>query len=321
MLVDKETFISVAKKIGKVPFEQTIAWKNYKGVSDENLLFFVDNPVDPYIACWGRVFKKPGIGKIVDIISEIAKDTIVQKLITQFFKSVIEDADCNMITYSNTCVYDCKYEIGLRRAGFNRPMGSKMCPLTMFIDIQGKRSPDRNWKRNIKKAIEDNLQFTVVEHPTHKDVEIVSDMFTELRKMKSLNYEVEVEHLAKIFEDDRFYLFFVKQNDKPICARVVYIEGKFATDVLAANSFESRKNSSTHYIMENIFNFLKEKGVETFDFARIPPSNDERDSVYIFKNCAGGYPVQYNGEWIWSNNRYFPLLFGIYNFFTRGVLY
>ena len=67
---------------------------------------------------------------------------------------------------------------------------------------------------------------------------------------------------------------------------------------------------------------MKEKGVESFDFSRIPPSNDERDSVYIFKNCAGGYPVQYNGEWIWSKNKYTPLLFGIYNFITKkGVLY
>ena len=321
MLVDKETFIKVAHKIGKVPFEQTIAWKNFKDVSDEDLLFFVDNPVDPYIACWGRIFRKPGIGKIVDIISEVAKDTIVQKLITQFFKSVVKDAQCNMITYSNTCVYDCKYEIGLRRAGFNRPLGSRLCPLTMFVDIQGKRSPDRNWKRNIKKAVEDNLQFTAVERPTAADIETVGKMFKELKDMKSLNYEVEVEHLAKLFEDERFYLFFVSQEGKPVCARVVYIEGKFAADVFAANSYESRKNSSTHYIMENIFTFLKEKGVETFDFSRIPPSDDERDSVYIFKNCAGGYPIQYNGEWIWSKNRYLPLLFGIYNFFKRGVLY
>lgn len=59
-------------------------------------------------------------------------------------------------------------------------------------------------------------------------------------------------------------------------------------------------------MMERIFDHLKEQGVKVFDFSRIPPSNNETDSVYVFKNSAGGYPVQYNGEWIWSKKESIP---------------
>ena len=118
-------------------------------------------------------------------------------------------------------------------------------------------------------------------------------------------------------KDDNFKLFYTLKDDIPLCARIVYIKNGMAADVFAANSFESRKYSATHFMMERIFDHLKEQGIKVFDFSRIPPSNNETDSVYVFKNSAGGYPVQYNGEWIWSKKRIYSLAFCVYNFFIR----
>ena len=47
-------------------------------------------------------------------------------------------------------------EIALRSAGFLRPFGNRVCPLTQIVAIQNNRDFDRNWKRNLKKALNDN---------------------------------------------------------------------------------------------------------------------------------------------------------------------
>ena len=317
MIINKSTFFHVIEKFEYVPFEQTLAWENYKNVNPKDLIHFVDNQSDPYICCWGRVITKPVIGRILDIQGEVKKANITSKQIQHFWEDVIKDASCNMIVYNSISAYTCDYDISMRRAGFNRPLGNRVCPLTIFVNIQEERNFDRNWRRNLKKSISEDLKFEVVENPNFEDAQNISKMFDELRKMKGLKYQLDPKCLRSLFDDRNFHLFYALKNGNPICARIVYIQKKFAADVYAANSFESRAYSATHLLMEKIFEFLKTKGVEVFDFSRIPPSNNETDSVYVFKKSAGGYPVQYNGEWIWCKRKVYSLLFCIYNFFIQ----
>lgn len=316
MLVTSDIFFLSIEKIGNIPFEQTKEWYEYKQRKDVEFLFFVDNPQDPSIACWGRILIKRFIGRILDIIGDVQKLGISQKQISKFFTSLIVDAKASMITLNSVSEYSCEFEIAIRRSGFVRPLGFRTCPLTIFVNPFS-YSPDRMWKRNIKKAKEEQLEFVLVEKPTLPDLRLVCSMFDELRDMKSLGYSLSAEELLNLFQSDSFKLFFVKKDDKYLCARIIYLYRNQAADVFAANSYESRKYSATNFIMEGIFSWLKEQGVDKFDFSRIPPSNNETDSVYIFKNSSGGYPVQYNGEWIWSKKRIILLFFSIYNFYVR----
>lgn len=316
MLVTSDIFFSCIEKIGNIPFEQTKEWYDYKQKNGVEFLFFVDNPQDPSIACWGRILTKRFIGRILDIIGEVQKQGISQKQISKFYASLIVDAKASMITLNSVSKYSCEFEIAIRRAGFVRPLGFRTCPLTICVN-PFLYSPDRMWKRNVKKAKEEELEFMCVERPILSDLQLVCSMFDELRDMKSLGYSLLAEELLNLFKSDSFKLFFVKKEDKYLCARIVYLYKNHAADVFAANSYESRKYSATNFIMEEIFGWLKERGVDNFDFSRIPPSNNETDSVYIFKNSSGGYPMQYNGEWIWAKNRFTSLFFSIYNFYMR----
>lgn len=319
MIVDQAVFNSALIKIGNPPFEQTQGWIDFKSDKNTKYLYFVDDNGNPSLACSGRVMKKRLVGNILDITGEVIGRNVSQKQITSFFSSIISEANCNMIIYNSVSVHDCEFEIAVRRAGFTRPFGFRTCPLTIFVDIQEERKPDRMWKRNLKKAQENDLRFELVEHPTLNDATVFVRLFDELKEMKSLGYSLSPDKVFDLVKYEGYKLFFVSKDSERLCGRIIYFDeaSHISYDVFAANSFKSRKYSATHFIMEQIFAYLRGKECELFDFSRIPPSNNETDSVYLFKKSAGGYPIQYNGEWIWGKNKYLPLFLCIYNFFIR----
>lgn len=115
MIIDKDTFFQIVEKFEYIPFEQTLAWENYKDESGSHFIHFVDDKSAPNICCWGRIIKKPLVGKILDIRGEIKQTAITNKQIQHFWKNVIEEASCNMITYNSVSEYSCNYEISMRR--------------------------------------------------------------------------------------------------------------------------------------------------------------------------------------------------------------
>lgn len=318
MLVNRGEFENAVNKIGGVPFELTSGWIDFKSHGD-NFVFFVDDIVNPMMACCGRIHKKPIVGRVLDIVGEAKAENVTSKVVIKFFTSLIADAGVDLIVFNSTSIYDCAFEIAIRRSGFTRPFGFCTCPLTILVNIQDERSPDRMWRRNLKKAVDQNLTFEVVEQPSRDDAVSFIQCFEELRAMKSLGYSLSTEKIYGLVQSDGYKLFFVSLNGRRLCGRILYIDDVVhrSYDVFAANSFESRKYAATHFMMERIFAYLKNRGVCCFDFSRIPPSNNEMDSVYLFKQSAGGYPQQYNGEWIWSKHKYLLLLFCVYNFFIR----
>ena len=177
MIIDKDPFFQIVEKFEYIPFEQTLAWENYKDEGASQFIHFVDNKSTPNICCWGRIIKKPLVGKILDIQGEIKQTTITNKQIQHFWKNVIEEASCNMITYNSVSEYSCDYEISMRRAGFTRPLGNRVCPLTIFVQTQEDRDADRNWRRNLKKSLSENLVFKPINQPTVENAQEISRMF------------------------------------------------------------------------------------------------------------------------------------------------
>lgn len=320
MLVNESIFNQCVEKLGHIPFEQDKGWRDYEIKRGMSYLYFVDSEQQPTMACCGRVLKKPLVGKILDIMGEVkSKMPLSEKVMRNFYHSIIEDAGCDMILYNSKAVYDFEMEIAIRRAGFNRPLGFCTCPLTIYVDLldDTERKRDRNWKRNAKKAAESNLAFEHIEHPTMEDAEIICHMFDEMSETKHLGYTLKPESLYILISSPRYRLYFVRKEGRVLCARIVYVYGEMAEDVFAANSNESRECSATHFMMDCVFNDLKTTNAKVFDFSRIPPSDNETDSVYVFKRATGGGGGAYLGEWMWTKKRITPLLYSIYNFYFR----
>jgi len=313
---DADVFFEIQKKIGKIPFSQSEGW--YKHVLDKNndISFFVDNQTNVNIAVWGRVQKIPLSKKKLFLVNgETVSTDLNEKKTIQFYKLLI-DFGFDGIEINSDNKYNIEFEIGLRRSGFVRPLGFFACPLTIDFKIQQDYNFNRNWKRNVKKAIAAELHFKEVKNITIDVVLSVISMFKEMADLKSLSYQLEEVSLTSLLKSADMRLFMVcDKQGKPIAARIIHDNKPYASDVYAANSLEARDTGATYFIMQRIFETLKKESYTQFDFGRIPPSNHATDSVYVFKNASRGEKIQYNGEWCFYKNKYIELLMFLYKNF------
>lgn len=315
-VISPEVFFLEQEKIEHITFTQSKGFYHFQKTNGTQLVCIQNSETNPSIQCFGTLYKVPfSSKKILRIEGDSIKNTVSEKEIIDFYSALFSKEYIG-IEYNGEKHYSPELEIALRRSGFVRPLGMFSCPLTIELNLKTELKYNRNWKRNIKKGIEHNLTFEIVSKVERKHFERFIEMFNEMAQLKGLNYTLSLESLLAMFENDNdFKLFFAYQNNQPVASRIVHLRNGIATDVFAANSNEARNSGATFFIMDQIFNYLKDQGVAKFDFARIPPSNHASDSVYQFKIGSGGEVKQYMGEWVLYNNKYIELLMTMYKVF------
>src|SRR5690554_5091653 len=249
---DSERFFKIQKKIKKIPFTQSEGWYNSaKLKNNKNICFYVDNENDVNIAIWGNVQKIPFTKKNIFLVNgESISKNIDEKNVKNFYEKLCQLGYVGIELNSNN-EYDIEFEIGLRRAGFMRPIGFFVCPLTINYQLQDDFSFNRNWKRNVKKAVAAELRFEEVKTITKEIVETIISMFKEMSDLKNLGYELEEHSLTSLIESSDMRLFIVyDKTNKAVAARIVHDNKPYASDVYAANSLEARVNGATYFIMQ-----------------------------------------------------------------------
>lgn len=315
-IIDKKSFFEIIKQMETIPFPQGRGWDQYMN-DKSNSIYFVDNYSAPTICCRGEVYKKPFIGSILRIQGEAMKDPN-QETIRNFYTE-ISRMEYSLVLVSSFSLYNTDYEIGIRQAGFVRPLHQTTCPLTILIDTINRPVAHRTWKRNIKKAITAGCTFRIIKDPGLDESRIFTQIFKEMAIKKNLSYSLDEQDIYKLLQDPAFRLFFIyNPTGTVISGRIVYVDGKQAWDVYAANSNDSRQNGASYYIIEEILQYLATQNIGIFDFGRIGPGTNTSNQVYLFKQSSGGYPVQYNGEWTFVKNKYSELLMLIYRYVLKG---
>lgn len=303
-IVDRECFFEIQSKMDWISPHQCLGWLNYLEMTDDaSICFFVDNIENTTICCWGRLIKKKYLGRFLKIYGESYKFDILKKNIKDFYESISGFALKNDIVFIDVVtdnLYDINYELGIRQAGFLRPMTLALCPLSIIVELDKELEPSRIWRRQLKKSQEQNLLFKYINKPTVEHIHSLCTMYGEMVKTKHLKNCLKESAINVLLNDSSFHLFFVySDNGEPLAARVVYIMKDFSYDIIAANSDKARLiKGTTYFLMENIFSWLKERNIRYFDFGRIGPSLGTSNHVYEFKSYSGGKEVQYNGEWI-----------------------
>lgn len=311
---DHQLFFRVQSKFSKIPFTQSYAWFNYFGGKD--ISFFYDDETDPAFCCWGRERRLPFSKSLfLEIQGEAYSDSISDSQITKFYSSLL-DLNYSAIEINSNNQYITDFEIGIRRAGFKRPIALFSCPLTIHIDLDKEFNYDRNWKRNLKKAFENNLEFTELKDISDDDIHNIVAIFKEMAELKKLRYLLNFDSVKRLVNSDNIRTFVVRDIDGSILsARIIFDLNRFTYDVFAANSNKARECGASYFIMDSIFSLLKAENKELFDFGRIPPSSNLTDSVYLFKNGARGRRVQYNGEWVYYKSQFLELMMFFYKLF------
>lgn len=319
-IIDRKSFFEIEKQMEITPFTQGKGWDNYIGNKSDSL-YFVDNYSNPSICCRGELYNKPFIGSVLRIQGEAVKQP-KQETIQNFYKGIAQ-IGYSLVLISSLSPYDIEYEIGIREAGFIRPLHQTTCPLTILINTLDRPAGHRSWKRNIKKAIAAKCSFQIISQPTLKDCETFVRIFEEMATKKQLSYILNKQNIYNLLQDPDYKLFFVYSATGSIIAgRIIYINGKHAWDVFAANSNESRENGASYFIIENILDYLSNENINFFDFGRIGPGLTNSNQVYLFKQSSGGYPIPYNGEWIFAKNKINELLMLTYRYILKkGIRY
>jgi len=312
--INSDTYFQIQKKLHHIPYSQSKGWFKYKEA--EKIVFFTDSVEDPNVMFYGIEKQIPLLGgKILLVESECLKNGIGEKTFRNFYSEIVK-TEYKGIEINSNNTYNVDYEIALRRAGFKRPLAIFNCPLTIEIDLNKEFNFDNNWKRNVKKATKAELIYKELKTITETDTADIVKMFAEMAKLKSLSFTLNSPQLRKLINSEDIRVFMVyDRSAKPLAARIIHINNKYATDIFAANSNEARRNGTTYFMMDRILKQLKEEDYKLFDFGRIPPSNNKSDSVYVYKNASRGNKIQYNGDWVFYKNKTTELLMFIYKTF------
>ena len=296
-------FFNIQSEFKQVPFSQSAGWFRYLKAKGEDLVFYVNNLEQPKVGFMGRVKLVPLIGKVLLVEGELMHDDITNQLLTDFYKEVTQ-LPYEGIEVDSNGWYISEFEIGIRRAGFIRPLGFFNCPLTMLIDLNTPLKLNKNWKYNFRKALKHKLVFEEVTDPTLEQAIEFSEMYKSMSIRKGLNYGLKPEAVLELVKNKNMRFFFVRNGDQfGVSSGIVYINGETSYYIFAANSNEAIKNGASRLIIKSVLEKLASEGIASCDFGRIPPSVTTTDNIYIFKSGIDGKNIQYNGEWVHYSSR------------------
>jgi hypothetical protein len=306
MVTEKDVFFNIQQKMASIPFCQSVGWHDFRlTIRGSCAVYFVDDIKNPSICAWGLVRNIPLIGKIIQVNGESYNQMPSKVQIKEFYEQIALYSKHHYLAVhvSSIGLYDVNYEIGIRQAGFVRPLIIMDCPLSTIIDLQTWK-PSSKWRYQVKEAQKQNLSFVYIENPTEKHAELVYAMYKEMTHEKGMRNKLESNSLQILLSNNNFKLFMISTCDgQPIAACIVYVhEKKCYYPIAATFNAAKRINGSSRFMVNSLFEWLKIKGVEFFDFGRIGPGKRSSNSVYEFKSYAGGDVVSYNGEWVFSNN-------------------
>lgn len=309
--IAKEEYNKILENFKNKPFELTTAYIDYQAAKGNDIFFLTDSETQPMILCWAKVKKIKFIGSFLDIQGPIFHENTSIKQLIKFFKA-FQTFPYKGIFINSNLEYTVLFEESIRNADFKRPIGQSNTNLSIKVDTKN-LNPDRNWKRNLKKASNVNFQIKTQEFISKDDCDIIEKLHAENSKLKKLNYQLKSNEIIKLCQGSNIKVFFLELNNTPIAARIISVEQNISYDVFACNSLESRNNGATQYLMQNIFDYLSKLNIKYFDFSRIPVGKKGAQGVYDFKRATRAETIQYNGEWVFFKNKKFRYIFFLYN--------
>lgn len=315
---DKNSYFQILEKFEIVPYTQSRGWCEMQSLyKPERVKYFVNDMDNPTIACFAHEKKMLGVRMIV-IEEEAFKDELAHTPaeIKKFYE-IINASGYKIIEVSSNSKYDFDYEIALRQAGFLRPVGLFSLPSTKIIDLTNPIGYNRDWKNNLKKAAKNGLEFEPVERVEKFHSEEFIKIYSEMSRSKSIDIPFNAELIEKLCSTGEFKLFFVLRNGVRIASTIIFQRNESALSLYAASGSIARSTSASYFMYDELFKYLADSGVKTFDMGKLLPSKEPVNNVFLFKNGIEGKHIQLNGEWARYSNPFYR--FSMY-FVKRYIL-
>lgn len=172
-----------------------------------------------------------------------------------------------------------------------------------------KKNYSKNWRHNLNRSKKFSYNLSINHKP---DIDELLNLYKEMSKLKNFNIYITRSYLKTLFINLKEKLIHLecRVGGRLIAFRTCLYHSGFAWDLLACSNELSKKNYCTYAILHNIFLFLIEKNIRTFDFSGVDKKNNI--GVYNFKKGAGSQEYIKIGEYAYSQNfliKYFFILF------------
>ncbi len=314
--IDKNTFFELTKDFALVPYSQARGVCELHALAgEERTRFFVNDIKNPSIACFG--YEMQCLGKKMLLINgecyTEAPDFENEKKAHRYFTTLrefyreLKSMSYDMIEIQSNATYDFRYETALRQAGFLRPVGQFSMPTTKIIDLTSEIGYDENWRRFIRKSLQNELKLEILDDVNQEDCADFVRLQNALNKRKNLLIAFSESQIQVLCSDKSFQLFFAVYDKQRIAALIVHKDEKrmhVHLNNVASNDL-ALQTSASFFIYNSVINYLKESGYKSFDLEKLLPSEDKVNNVFKFKNGINGKFEVLNGEWSWYRKKYY----------------
>ncbi len=305
--VDLHTFLSKTSDWQWVSHTQTQGWIE-AFLQERDVRYFMSEN----IACMGWVSRKWG-RRMLTVNGECFRtQQISNKQVFAFFEH-LSKIDADFVSVNSDSAYSADYEVGIRQAGFLRPVGMFSTTLSKVVPLDQPYVFDKSWQRNLKQADESQLSFVPAVCSEQAADEYVR-LHNEMEQRKGFNDGLTVGQLRAILAQKCFRLAWVDDKDgSHLAGGIVYQRGGYGRFLYSFTTPAGREKSASYLLYKGWMDNLCREGVTRFDLGRLSPSKHLKNNLYLFKNGIGGEVVSYNGEWIYTSSRWLPFAMYVAN--------
>ena len=160
---------------------------------------------------------------------------------------------------------------------------------TFIINLQNNFSYNSNTKRNISKAVKEELIFESVKSTEIAALskKLINPFLIKKLKLKNKDIQIFDKLLQNCIAQYNLYTFIIKTKSGKICAIAHFICNQKHVVYLKGTSFD-RNSGSMHFLMNKVIQFFREKNLKLFDFG-----GGQSDSMAQFYSGFGAKPLNY----------------------------
>lgn len=192
----------------------------------------------------------------------------------------------------------------LNALGWRRSWSNLNTSYSLRLDLAKDESQllagcERNWRRNLRRAWENNL---TVQQWTNPSVDEIVSAYDEMQCLKGLDEQhsrEEFEQLIVHLKDQLVLYRGTNEQGQLVSLHGWLILGNRATAFLSVTTEQGRQLHSSYAVIWAMIQHCLQLQLRSCDLGGIDPVLNA--GPYRFKKATGAAPLEYLGEWDWAS--------------------
>lgn len=305
--------------LGETCLYQTYGWGSYKrqiGQPQTRIVFFTE-PESPALMMQGHLKRLPFRTAILWVPGGPAGN--LEILTPESMQEIAKLIGCRhlLIRASIMRERNARDVTTLRRFGHREALKRINSGLSMNLPIPSDgqdalSNASSNWKHNLRRG-QKRASASRLQELNPKEI---ADTYRTLQDAKGIGEQFSEPTISAMINQFRDNLIVFGTRDgtgKLVAMRACICVGTVGWDIWAAATEDSRKNYSSHLLLQELLKECQRKGIALYELSGIDPKT--ATGVYNFKRGTGATHVEYLGEWDFGCQKLGRFL----NFYLRGL--